>query len=124
MLHQMAAGVIDDQVMRDAVAVQLPRGQLRALVAGAGFIDKDMHRDACSVGVVDRAGRGAPVHGRKPPCVAMGQNVDRPRLAGSYRLDDLQPMQADLAVDLHILIADLSRALRRRLGPQGQGQGG
>ena len=53
MLHHVAAGIVDDQVMADAVAVQLPTCQLRALIAGAGFIDEDMDVDPVLDRVVD-----------------------------------------------------------------------
>ena len=38
-LHQVAAGIINDKSVRDATRRQLPRGQLRALVAGPGFVN-------------------------------------------------------------------------------------
>ena len=85
-LHQVAAGIVDDQRVRHAVAAQLPGGQRGALVARAGLVDPDMHRDARPRGLVDRRGGGAPVDGGEPAGVAVGEDVDRlARLLASRR---------------------------------------
>ena len=47
-LHQVAAGVVDDDRVRHAVLAQLPGGQAGALVARAGLVHPDMDRDARS----------------------------------------------------------------------------
>src|SRR5580692_2517306 len=77
--HQLAAGIVDDDRMRDAVLAELPGGQAGALVARTGLVDPDMDRDALIVGAVDRGERGAPVDGGEPPGIAMRHNLDRPK---------------------------------------------
>ena len=117
MLHHVATGIVHDKVMADAVAVQLPACQLRALIAGAGFVDEDMDVDPLLDRVVDGRGGGAPIDGRGPAGVAMGQHVDTPAALLLCDLaDDLQPVQPDLAVDLHILVANLGGAAIGGLG--------
>ena len=76
-LHEVTADIVDDDGMRHPVLPKLPGGESGALIARAGFVDEDMHRDAGRVRRVDRRRRGAPVDGRKPAGVAMSQDVDR-----------------------------------------------
>src|SRR5208282_6814247 len=45
-LHQMAAGVVDDERVRGALVDELPGGQRGALVAWTGFVDIDVDRQA------------------------------------------------------------------------------
>src|SRR5690606_6671594 len=42
MLHQVPSGIVDDEMMRNTVAVHLPACELSALVARAGLVDPDM----------------------------------------------------------------------------------
>ena len=72
----MAAGVVGDHGVRHAVLAELPGGQRGALVARPRLVDPDMDGDARVVRQIDRRGRGAPIDGREPAGVAMGQHVD------------------------------------------------
>ena len=85
-LHQMAAGIVDDQRVRHAVAGHLPGGELGTLVARPRLVDIDVDRNAGFRRQIDRRGRGAVVDGRQPAGVAVGQDVDRlARLLASPR---------------------------------------
>ena len=48
----MACGIVRDDRMRNPVLPELPRGQASPLIARAGLVDPDMHRDARIVGRV------------------------------------------------------------------------
>ena len=76
-LHQMAAGVVGDHGVRDAVMPEFPGGERGALIARPGLVDPDVDRDAALMRQVDRRGRRAPIDRRQPAGVAMGQDVDR-----------------------------------------------
>ena len=41
-LHEMAAGVVDDDGVGDALLVEFPGGERCALIAGASFVDPDV----------------------------------------------------------------------------------
>ena len=75
-LHQVAAGIVDDHRVRDAVPGELARGQRRALIARPGLVDPDMDRKAGIVRLVDRRGGRAPVDRRQPAGIAMGQDIE------------------------------------------------
>ena len=112
MLHQMAAGIVDDQRVRHAVAGHLPGGELGALVARARLVDIDVDRNAGLGGEIDRRGGGAVVDRRQPAGIAVGEDVDR--LAGLLLrrdpLDDLKAVPADRAVEFDVLVGDLAGA--------------
>jgi hypothetical protein len=55
----VAAGIVDDDRMRDTVLAELPGGAAGALVARTGLVDPDMDRDAVILGAVDWGERGA-----------------------------------------------------------------
>ena len=55
-LHQVAAGVVGDHRMADAVMAELPGGERGALVARPRLVDPDMDADALVMGHVDRRG--------------------------------------------------------------------
>ncbi len=76
MLHQMAAGIVDDDGMRHAVLAQFPGGEAGALIARPGLVDPDMERDAAIMRQIDRRERRAPIDRREPAGVAMGQDLD------------------------------------------------
>ena len=107
MLHQVAAGVVDDDRVGHAVVEQFPRGKAGALVARSGLVDPDVDRQAGVVGEIDRRGGGAPVDGGEPAGVAMGEDVERPAggLVRGEGAEQRQPGLADAAVDRDILIA-------------------
>ena len=57
--------------------------------------------------LVDRRERRAPIDASEPARIAMGEDVDgRALLVLGMRLDEPEPMLADAAVGLHVLIAD------------------
>src|SRR5205814_4427035 len=56
-LDEVAAGVVDDHRVGDAVLAQLPGGQRGALVARARLVDPDVDREARVVGRVDAGQR-------------------------------------------------------------------
>ena len=74
-LHEMAAGVVGDHRMRHPFAQQFESGEARALIARARLIDPDMDRDSGARRLVNRRQRRAPVDGREPAGVAMGEDV-------------------------------------------------
>src|SRR5262249_54434527 len=76
LVHQMAAGIVDDYGVRDAMLAELPGGEAGALVARPGLVDPDMDRHPLIVGAVNRGERGAPVDGGEPPGIAMRQHLD------------------------------------------------
>jgi hypothetical protein len=49
---QVAAGIVDDDRMRDAVFAELPGCEARTLIARAGLVYPDMDRDAVIVGEI------------------------------------------------------------------------
>src|SRR5208337_4680645 len=110
-LHQVAAGVVDDQRMRGSVMNELPGGERRALVARPSLVDIDVDRYPLLHREVDRRGRCAVVDGGEPAGVAMSEDVDR--LSGRLFLGDLanngEPVPADGAVDGDVFGGDLGR---------------
>src|SRR5262249_24817169 len=112
-LHQVAAGVVGDHGVRDAVVAELPGRPRRPLVAWTRLVDPDVDFDALVVRQVDRRRRRAPIDRRQPAGVAMCQHVDR--LAGLFlrhnRLDQRQPVAADRLVDGDVLVVDRGGAL-------------
>ena len=92
MLHQMPAGIIGNHRMRHAMRAQFPGGQRRPLIARAGFIHPDMHRDPSIMRHINRRECGAPIHRRDPAGIAMGQDIHA--LAWLARGDILQQRQA------------------------------
>ena len=77
MLHQVAAGVIDDDGVRYTVPAKLEGRERGALIARARFIDPNVDFDAFVVRLIDRRCRGAPVDAGDPAGVAMRQDIDR-----------------------------------------------
>ena len=117
MLHEMAAGIVDDQRMGNAVVVKLPGGELGALVARPRFIDIDMNRNAFFAGQIDRRRRGAVIHGGEPAGIAMGEDIHRLArlLARGNLLDDCKAMLADGAVEQHVFLGDCRGPAHRLL---------
>ena len=109
-LHQMAAGIVDDDRVRDAVLAEFPGGQAGALVARPGLVDPDMDRDAVVMGAVDRRERGAPIDRGEPAGIAMRQDLDPAgRALAPPRLGDQRgAVLADRAVDRDIRLGDLA----------------
>ena len=71
----MAAGVVGDDSMRDAVLAELPRGQLGALIPRPRFIDPNVDWQPAVVGRVDRSRRRSVIHECQPSGIAMSQDV-------------------------------------------------
>ena len=119
----MAAGVIDDVLMRHAMAGQFPGGQ-GALIAGASLVDPNMQRDAGVGGLINRAGGGAPIDGGDPAGVTMGQDAHRfaGRLGVRDFSDQAEAMFADPTVDGDILIGDFIGQGSGRRRPRGRRQ--
>ncbi|MGY4283591.1 hypothetical protein ACVWXO_002811 [Bradyrhizobium sp. LM2.7] len=110
-LHQMPARVVRNHRVRHAVMTELPRRERGALVARAGLVDPDVDLDAALMRQIDRRGRRAPVDGGEPTGVAMGERVDHfAGLLRRNRLDQRKAIAGDTAVDLDILLGDLSSA--------------
>ncbi len=105
-LHQVAAGVVGDQRMRNAGLAELPRRQARALVARARLIDPDVQRQARRVRLVDRRGGGAPVHRGEPAGIAVRQHAHRAGLARGDGVQQRQAVATDRGVDGHVVLAD------------------
>ena len=112
MLHQMAAGIVDDDRMGDAVLAEFPCRQRSALVARPRLVDPDMHGNAGIMRLVDGRGGGAPVDGREPAGIAMGENIDRlaGRLARRRGADEGEAVIADRRTERDILVGDASGA--------------
>ena len=108
----MAAGIVGDHRMRDPVIEQFPGGQAGALVARSGLIDPDMNRNALVVGDVDRRKSGAPIDGRQPAGVAMGQQIDLCAAILSFPDFGNQPgaMGTDGAAGGDVVVANLGGA--------------
>lgn len=73
-LHQMAGGVVGDDLVRDFLLRQLPRGERRALGTRTGFVAEDVEFFALRLRGIHRRGGGADVHERQPAGVAMREN--------------------------------------------------
>ena len=113
--HQMAAGIIGDHRVGDAVLAEFPGGQAGALVARPRLVDPHMHRDPRIISAVDRRQGGAPIDRREPAGVAVGQDLHRaaPALSPMRVFDQPEPVLADRAVDRDILFGDFPRPCDR-----------
>ena len=54
MLHEMAADIVDDDGVRNAMVVQFPGSQCCSLISRPGFVDPDMNIDACVMSLENR----------------------------------------------------------------------
>ena len=106
MLHEVAAGIVGDDGVRDAVGIELERGQGRTLVPRAGLVHEDVDRHAGIVGHVDRRQSRSPIHRGEPAGVAMGQYVDGAALQTMQVAEDLRAVDADGVAALHIFLGD------------------
>ena len=75
LLHQVSAGVVDDQRMRNALLSQFESRERGALVARPSLVDEDMDLESRGLRLVDRRRRRAPVDGGQPAGVAMGEDA-------------------------------------------------
>ena len=107
-LHQVAAGIISDHRVGDAVSAQFPCCQRGTLIAWPCFVYPNMHRDALIMGLEDRREGCAPIDSGKPARIAVCEDIDRPMRAGVRRFrNKRQPVVADSAIGGNILVADL-----------------
>ena len=74
-LHQMAGGVVGDNLMRNFLLGQLPGGERTALATRAGFVAIDVKFFALALSSVHGGGGAADVHKSKPARIAMRQHV-------------------------------------------------
>ncbi len=103
----MAAGIVGQDGVVDAMAAQFKGGQRGALVAGTGLIDPDMEGNAGVMRQIDRRQGGAVIHRRQPAGIAMGEDVELlPGFFGGDALDDFQAMFADGFAHGHVFIGD------------------
>src|SRR5437660_6341620 len=71
-LHQMPAGAIGDDRMRDTMLTELPGSEFGALTSRPGLIDPDMNRQTAIMRRIDRRQGRSVIHKRKPARVTMG----------------------------------------------------
>src|SRR5262245_28185190 len=107
----MPAGIVGNERMRHAVRAELEGGKRGTLIARPRLVHPHMNGDALVMGAVDRRERRAPIDASEPACIAMGEDIDplAPLLLG-MRANDPEPMLADPAAGLHVLVADLGGA--------------
>src|SRR5579883_3055067 len=107
MLHQMAAGIVDDNCMRHTMLAKLPSRERGALIARPRFINPNMQSDSFVMRHVNWRGGGAPVHRCEPPRIAMCQNIESAALlAGCCSFDQGKPISADRTAEFYILLRD------------------
>ena len=106
-LHEVAAGVIDDDGVGYAMVKEFPSREAGALVTGTGFVDPDVDFHAGIVREINRCSRGSPVNGGEPSGVAVGKNIERLARWFSFR-EYAQEWKAGLAdglVDGDVFVA-------------------
>ena len=108
-LHQVPAGVVNDQRVRHLVFCQFPGRQLRPLIARPSLVYPHVYIDALVPGEIYRCGRGAPIDGGERTGIAVRQNIDRiTRLSGGNFLDQFKPLYADTPRDFDVLVTYIS----------------
>ena len=107
-LHEVPPSIVDDYMMGDAMGAKLPGSQRSALVTGAGFVHPNMHRNTSIMGFVDGGQGCAPVHGRDPSGITVGQDVDGGTgwLGIRNGLNDRQAMAAYGRIDRDVFLCD------------------
>ena len=76
MLHQMAAGIVGDDGVLDAVFTQLPGCQPGSLIKRSGFIDPDVDINAVIKGGIDGCGSRAVFNAGQPSGIAVREHID------------------------------------------------
>src|SRR5205814_7238277 len=115
-LHQMPAGAIGDDRMRDTVLTELPGSEFGALTSRASLIDPDMNREIAIMRRVDRRQGRSVIHKRKPARVTMGEDIDRlPIFRARNLLDEIQAVLADHPAILFVFCGNLFRNAKREL---------
>ena len=74
-LHEMAGGVVGDDLVRNFLLREFPGGESGALGTGPGFIAEDVEFFALGLGGIHRGGGAADVDKRQPAGVAMGEDA-------------------------------------------------
>src|ERR1019366_4835201 len=74
-LHQMPGGVVGDDLMRNFLLREFPRGERRALRTRSGLTAEDLKFLALRLRGIQRRGGAAHVHKREPAGVAVGENT-------------------------------------------------
>src|SRR5258707_733398 len=112
----MAADIVDDDGVRDAVLAELPGGQAGALVARPRLVDPDMNGNPVVMRAEHGGERGAPIDSGEPAGIAMSQDIDRRGavLALPGGADEGAAMRTDRLIDRDILLANLGGAAIRR----------
>ncbi len=113
LLHQVAAGIVHHQRVRDACFGQLPRGKVSALIARSGLVDPHMHINTGRLRVVDGGADRAPIHCGQPAGVTVGENIDWTAVLRMQVAQQSQAMLAQLSIGLRIFIADALGLLAR-----------
>ena len=121
--HQVAPGVVDDHGVRHAVLEKLPGGEAGALVARTGLVHPDVQVHAALEGGEDRAERGAPVDGRQPAGVAVGEDVQAASGLLGRRFQDRRPVAADGLAGGDVLFRDAAGFVPGGGGALGSGEG-
>jgi len=107
MLHEMAAGVIDDNRVWDSLLSEFPGSQAGTLVSRSGLVDPDVNINSLLESRIDRRGCGTIVDKGEPTGIAMGENVDCcSSLPFADLSNDFSPMVTDAAAEIGILIGD------------------
>src|SRR4029077_6860464 len=115
-LHQMPAGAIGDDRMRDTMLTELPGSEFGALTSWPGLMSPDMNGQTAIMRRVDRRQGRSVIHKRKPARVAMGQDIDRlPIFRARNLLDEIQAVLADHPAVLFVFCGNLFRNAKRKL---------
>ena len=113
MLHEVPAGIVGNYCMRYAMLQQLKGSDARALIAGAGFIYPNMHRDAGIVGGINGRGGCAVVDTGNPAGIAVGKDVDRrPVFLLADRFDKREAVLTNEPAVLHAFLGDIPGGLQ------------
>jgi hypothetical protein len=120
MLHQVTAGVVDDDRVVDPLLSEFERGQGGALVSRTRLVHPDMHGDAALLGNVDRGQGRSPVHRRQPAGIAVREDIDRsPAVAARGRFYERGAVLADRPTGGNVLLGDARGLRARRFCPSG-----
>ena len=105
MLHEVAAGIIGDDGMGNALLQQLVGSDGGTLVARPGFIYPHMDGDTSLLGSVDRRRGCAMINTSQPARIAVGEDIDG--FAFLFAADFFNQLQPVLTDELALLYAFL-----------------
>ena len=113
----MAARIVGNDGVRNAVLREFERGQQRALIAWPRLVDPDVQRQPGVMPHIHRRGRGAVIGRRQPPRIAMRQYVELAiRVLRVQFAEQRQPVLADGARQADILLDDGIGTGKGRIG--------